>query len=219
MGNERSASVNYAERLLSLAREAGIALPERSWRAGDFIYRQGFPTGGLVVLAGGLTKASIVAANGTEVLVCLMGAGRILGDVEYFRGCPAICSVVALEPVRAYAFDDDALPAVRRACPDFDFTLGRALAAKLAENADRFERNFCYPLEYNVLGAALSRLGAEGRPVRKEELQEYLGVSARHLNRVLAGLGDEGLVRVEGGAVAVADEEAVRERIERTEAE
>lgn len=122
-------SVNFAERLLDIARAAGAAPPERRWKAGDFLYRQGFPTGGLLVLTGGLTKASILAANGAEVLVCLMGPGRILGDVEYFR----------------------AIPAVRKACPDFDLILGRALAAKLAENAERFESSFCYPLDYNML--------------------------------------------------------------------
>jgi CRP-like cAMP-binding protein len=210
---------NFAEALLRETRRAGIDPAERRWPAGGFLYRQGFPTRGVLVLTGGLTKASILAANGAEVLVCLMGPGRLLGDVEYFRGCPALCSVVALEPVSAVPFDDADIPAVRHACPDFDLILGRALAAKLAENAERFERNFCYPLEYNVLVAALGRLGAEGRPVRKEELQEYLGVSPRHLNRVLASLAADGLIRVESGSVAVADERAVRARIARTEEE
>jgi len=212
-------SGNFAERLLDIARAAGAAPPERRWKAGEFLYRQGFPTGGLLVLTGGLTKASILAANGAEVLVCLMGPGRILGDVEYFRGRPALCSVEALEPVSAVPFDDGAIPAVRRACPGFDFLLGSALAAKLAENAERFERNFCYPLDYNILVAALSRLGAERRSVRKGELQEYLGISARHLNRVLADLAGEGLIRAEAGEIAVADERAVRARIARTEEE
>lgn len=212
-----SGAANYADSLLRETRRAGIDSAERRWSAGSFLYRQGFPTGGVLVLTAGLTKASIVAANGAEVLVCLMGPGRILGDVEYFRGCPALCSVEVLEPVRAVAFDDADIPAVRRSCPDFDLILGRALAAKLAENADRFERNFCYPLDYNVLVAALGRLGAAGRPVRKEELQEYLGVSPRHLNRVLASLAAEGLIRSEGGSVLIADEPAVRERISRTE--
>lgn len=210
--------MNFAAELRKLAGDAGSSPPDLEWKAGDYLYRQGFPTEGLIVLSGGLTKASILAVNGTEVLVCLMGPGRILGDLEYFLGRPAQCSVVALEPVRGTVYGDRLIQKLRREATDFDFLLGRTLAIKLAENAERFERNFCYPLDYNILVAARCRLGAPDRSVRKEELQEYLGVSGRHLNRVLAGLAEEGLIRVEAGRVVVVDEASVNARIERTEA-
>jgi CRP-like cAMP-binding protein len=205
---------NFAEALLRETRRAGIDPAERRWPAGGFLYRQGFPTRGVLVLTGGLTKASIVAANGAEVLVCLMGPGRLLGDVEYFRGCPP-CLVVALEPVSASP-STTRHPRRPARLPRLRPILGR-FGAKLAENAERFERNFCYPgvqrpgrrLADSAPRAARPQGGAPG----------ISGVSPRHLNRVLASLAADGLIRVESGSVAVADERAVRARIARTEEE
>lgn len=222
-----SGNVEFMKRLLSTAASAGLAPSSRVYESGEFLFRQGFPTDGIRFLTSGLFKSSIIAENGVEVLVALLGPGECLGDVEYFlgnggvaggaTGSPAICSVVALERSSILVFSSDELSRLKRAYPDLDFMLGRSLASRLAENAERFERSFGYSLEYNVLVAALSRLGAEARPVRKTELLEYLGVSGRHLNRVLSGLVTQGLVSIEDGAVVVADAEAARRVLARTE--
>ncbi len=205
------------KRILSAAAAAGITPSSRVYDGGEFLFRQGFPTDGIRFISSGLFKSSIVAQNGAEVLVALLGSGECLGDLEYFLDAPAVCSVVALERSSVVRFSAEELGRLRRAYPDLDFSLGRSLALRLAENADRFVRSFGYPLEYNVLVAALSRLGAEERPVRKTELLEYLGVSSRHLNRVLANLVAEGLVAVEDGAVIVRDAEAARKALARTD--
>jgi CRP-like cAMP-binding protein len=223
-----SGNIEFMKRILATAASAGLAPSSRVYESGEFLFRQGFPTDGIRFLTSGLFKSSIIAENGVEVLVALLGPGECLGDVEYFlgnrglagggaTGSPAICSVVALERSSILVFSSDELSRLKRAYPDLDFMLGRSLASRLAENAERFERSFGYSLEYNVLVAALSRLGAEARPVRKTELLEYLGVSARHLNRVLSDLVAQGLVRVEDGAVLVVDAEAARGALVRKE--
>lgn len=209
--------VDFMERILSAAASAGVEPSSRTYEAGEFLFRQGFPTDGIRFISSGLFKSSILAQNGAEVLVALLGYGECLGDLEYFLDAPAVCSVTALERSAVVRFSTAELGNLRKAYPDLDFFLGRSLARRLAENAERFVRSFGYPLEYNVLVAALSRLGAEARPVRKAELLEYLGVSTRHLNRVLAALVAEGLVRVEDGAVVVRDAAAARKALARTE--
>jgi CRP-like cAMP-binding protein len=205
------------KRILSVAAAQGITPSSRLYESGEFLFRQGFPTDGLRFITSGLCKSSILATNGVEVLVALLGPGECLGDLEYFLGTTAVCSVVALERSQVLGFPSAALARLKRAQGDLDFILGRSLAFRLAENAERFQRNFSYSLEYNVLVAVLSRLGAEARPVRKSELLEYLGVSSRHLNRVLAGLSAEGLVAMEDGAVVVVDVEAARRVLAQTE--
>ena len=197
--------------------DAGIAPTPRKYGPGDSVYRQGFPAEGMVFIRTGLAKTQLLAANGQEVLVCLVGPGHILGDVEYFNGGAAVCSVLAVEPVSADFVPFERMAALRRLHPEVDGLMGRSLAARLTENARRLERSYCYPLEYNVLVAALSRLGMESRALRKADLQEYLGVSSRHLNRVMAQLASVGLVAVDRGLVEVTDAAAARHALAKME--
>lgn len=206
---------NIQSSLRAALAESGVAPVLRTYRPGSALFRQGYTADELLFITGGLARTQLLAENGQEVLVCLVGPAQILGDLEYFHPSEAVCSVVAVEEVSAECVRHERIAAAARTRPGLDYLMGRSLASRLVENARRFEEMYCYPLEYNVLVAALSRLGLSDRPLRKEELQVYLGVSARHLNRVLAGLAAEGLVAASGGTLEVLDAERGRRALAR----
>lgn len=199
------------------AESLGLEARVRDYPPGSAIFRQGFAAGGVHFIESGLAKSSVLAENGTEVLVAMLGPGATLGDLEYFLGSDAVCTVAAVDAVRTRFFPVQALDRMAEADGRLLRVLGRIQAGRLKDNADRFVRSLAYPLDYNVLVCVSTRWGLDGRAMRKAELLEYLGVSPRHLNRVLLGLSREGLVRIEGGSVAAADAAAIARRLSSAE--
>ena len=87
-----------------------------------------------------------------------------------------------------------------------------------------------YPLEHALLEAALAKLSAGGPkaiedamgpdargPLLKRDLASYLGLSERHVSRLVKALAARGILRLDTGAVIGVDERAARRRIEELE--
>ena len=69
--------------------------------AGTVLMHEGLHGEGVLVLLGGVVKATCVTGTGREVVLAFRGPGELIGDLAIIDGRPHSSTVVAVEPVEA----------------------------------------------------------------------------------------------------------------------
>jgi CRP/FNR family transcriptional regulator, cyclic AMP receptor protein len=165
-------------------------LPLMIVRPGKMLVRQGETGGGAWRVESGMLRASLVTADGRELVLDLLGPGDVTGDPA---GAPATCTVEALRPSRLVAVGTG------------------ELTVALAERAGRAAVLACDVAWLDVatrIERRLQDLAARfGRPVpggtvipitlRQDDLASLAGTSRETANRAVRRLTERGRVHVE----------------------
>lgn len=180
----------------------------RSFDKGARLLRQGDPPLGLFLICSGLGRVSTSSANGREILHTFVGAGEVIGEIEYFAGAPLSCTVEAARRTEAWFLSRGTVDALLAKEPRLAIALATTMArryhAEVARNAERIT----YPVAHNALRICLAHMRDHGDPrieLPKHDLAEYLGTSGRHLNRVLKQLAARGAIELAPGRVRSVD--------------
>lgn len=224
-----------AAALAELFSSALAALPggarSAAFEAGQVLIEQDEAPGRVLLIESGLASSRSYLANGKDIFVALHGPGATLGDLEYFcGGIPAACRVTALEPTRCLWADYRAMGSALAREPRLGAAFASLMARRLLKASQRMSSGLGYPLEHALLEAALAKLSAGGPkaiedamgpdargPLLKRDLASYLGLSERHVSRLVKALAARGILRLDTGAVIGVDERAARRRIEELE--
>lgn len=221
--------------LAGLLSSALAALPggarAASFRAGQVLIEQDEIPGRVLLIEAGLASSRSYLANGKDIFVALHGPGITLGDLEYFcGGIPAACRVTAVEPTRCLIADYRTMGLVLEREPRLGPAFASLLARRLLRASQRMSSGLGYPLEHALLEASLAKLapggpkaiedamGPDARgPLLKRDLASYLGLTERHVSRLLKALAARGILRLDKGTVLGIDERAARRRLEELE--
>jgi CRP-like cAMP-binding protein len=103
-------SAGIVDRLAMHAREARYA-------AGQAVFRKGDEGQGLFAVLSGAVKLSVPSIDGRELVLRMIGAGEIFGEVALLDGGPRTADATAAEPCHLLCLDRQWLPggAERRA--------------------------------------------------------------------------------------------------------
>lgn len=192
-------------------------LPEEVWtrkrfEQGEFLCLEGYPLPQLLFLLSGTAKACVTAANGKTILYSFYQGSGVLGDVELMLpdpGFPATSSVQAVTAVRCVGLPMDMARRLARERARFAYALGEALAQKLDHASRQHAQSLSYPLQARLC-AYIAQVRQDGVfSERLTELAEMLGVSYRHLLRILEGLCAQGVLRKERGRYRIVDPAAL----------
>lgn len=165
----------------------------------ESICTAGHPLAYFMLVLTGRAKASVLAENGRELLLCFSQAGDTIGDLELMLGTfTAETSIRALTDVVCagvpLARNRDAL------CTHTTFLnrVGAALAGKLKRSTENCSHIILYPLETRLCAyiAATAHGGLFAEPLT--ETAGLIGTSYRHLLRSLEQLAAEGLIEHAG---------------------
>ena len=152
----------------------------------ESICTAGHPLAYFMLVLAGRAKASVLAENGRELLLCFSQAGDIIGDLELMLG-----TFTAETSIRALT---DVL------CTHTTFLnrVGAALAGKLKRSTENCSHIILYPLETRLCAyiAATAHGGLFAEPLT--ETAGLIGTSYRHLLRSLEQLAAEGLIEHAG---------------------
>lgn len=191
---------------------AGSAMPRR-FAAGQVIYLEGEPAAALYVLEAGWVKAVRLSAEGREQMLLVAGPGEVFGDVAVFAAAPYPGTVVALEPVTAWAIERSAALELAARYPELALVMIRRLGQRVLYFVDLVEdlslRSVDARLAHTLLGRAEGCGGRLVVPRRGwatfDEMASRLGTVRDVLSRALHTLEAEGLLRVERGAIVILD--------------
>lgn len=167
-------------------------LRRQSFRAGTPVVSEDQPGEAIYVILEGSVKILVEQANGTEVILAILGAGEIVGEMSVVDSLGRSASAVTLEPTAVLWMDRSAFWDSLRALPELTYNLAEILSRRLRLANERIE--------------ALSSLDVYGRVARQilafaREYGEAVGdgdtrIPVRLTQGDLAGLVGASRVRV-----------------------
>jgi CRP-like cAMP-binding protein len=197
----------------------------RRFRGGATIFHQGDPGDALFVIASGSVKVVLPSDEGAEpAIVAILGPGEFFGELAILDGAPHSATIVSVEPTETLVLHRDAFLDLI----DSDPELRRALLASLATEIRRLTGHVEDLHFLDLPGRLASRIvrlaessgttTGEARiawPYTQSELAGMIGGSRQSVNRLLADLTDQGLVRLERDRLVVTDLERLARTVER----
>jgi CRP-like cAMP-binding protein len=197
----------------------------RRFRRGETVFHQGDPGDALFVIASGSVKVVLPSDEGAEpAIVAILGAGEFFGELAILDGAPHSATIVSVEPTETLVLHRDAFLSLI----DSDAGLRRALLASLAAEIRRLTGHVEDLHFLDLPGRLASRIvrlaasagatSGEARiawPYTQSELAGMIGGSRQSVNRLLADLTDQGLVRLERDHLVIVDLERLARTVER----
>lgn len=191
----------------------------------EYLWRSGAPADEIYVVLSGEVKDTVADADGFEIIHFMHGPGMTVGEPGYFAvERNRIVEVVAMTPSVLIRLERRHLGPFMAQHPS---TKDRALE-RLASNTRSQTMMLVSALRRSLpdrIGLRLLELveenaqhpgGAAVTPkISQSTLAGMVGVSRENVNRALASLVADGLVRLENGRYVIPDEPALRERISR----
>jgi CRP/FNR family cyclic AMP-dependent transcriptional regulator len=199
------------------------ALRPRRFRRGETIFHAGDPGDALFLVIAGSVKITIPADDGSEpAILTTVGPGGFFGELSLLDGAPRSATAVALDATETHVLRRDAFeglideqPALRRTLL---VTLTGEIRRLTAQVEDLHFLDLPGRLARHLLRtlaiaagrdpAAADELTGEHRlswPYTQAELAGMIGGSRQSVNRLLADLVDEGLVRFDGDQLVIPD--------------
>ncbi|MBQ6654377.1 MAG: transcriptional regulator YeiL [Erysipelotrichaceae bacterium] len=162
-----------------------------SLRQNEQIIRQGEKSAYLYYLLSGRCKVSAVMENGRTVIINSLEAPCLIGEIELInRDVPF--SVESITEVLLLALPVDKARDSLLNSPDFLYQLCSDLVDKERTHAIRLAHYVSFPLINRLAQFILTNSTPEGMQIKKTVIAESLGVSYRHLEKVMNDLVSQG---------------------------
>lgn len=190
--------------MLSPAQAAELALrcSLRACERGQTIVRQGGRDGALFVLLSGRAITLRTDAQGREVILCLLGEGEVIGELDLIDGCAHSSTVrceercmVLVMPAAAFAVHLARHPALAEA-------MLKLLTRRLRHAHGRINSLALYPAKERLMHQlqAMSEPCEGGRVIRgklsRQMLGKMLGASREMISRMMGDLVADGVVEL-----------------------
>lgn len=176
--------------------QSGV-LDLREYEKGEHITLSGMEPEGLYILLSGRVLVTPVSEEGNEVILTYLSPPEMLADIELINGSTymhttkADTKVTAIFIPRKMFFSDLA----EQSC-FLRYMLG-AVTAKLTGHSAVFSSFRLYNVRDRLCRYILDRqdkLGKDVIPFSVRQTAAYIGLSERHLRRIVAAMQDEGLI-------------------------
>jgi CRP-like cAMP-binding protein len=178
-------------------------------QSGKTIFRQGEPPPFFCILLAGHLRAYYTSSFGTRYRVLIHNPGEIMGEIEILEGRSCICTVEALKESTLLCLNKEDYLQWLQADRNFNMYIHRQLCDKVYLMAKKSAEDILYPLKYRLLNLVHYLLeendwaDGAGVPMRKETLEEELGVTVRSINRIIRELKTQGVLCYERGYLKV----------------
>lgn len=222
MGRGGFPAQSFLELLLDRERDALLGAGRiRQWQSGEMLVRAGCPADSATVILSGSVKVHKTAREGAEVVLALLGAGDLLGEVSALREGVRSADATALEPVKGVALSVSALRAFLGSHP-------RASSALLEMTLARLHASDVRRIEFATAGSLArvatrlvelaERFGEQrydgtievGIPLTQEELAAWSASSRESTARALHTLRELDLLETHRRKLIVRDLERLR---------
>jgi CRP-like cAMP-binding protein len=187
----------------------------RRFGAGQVLFHMGDEGGSLYIIERGRAKVTIPATSGEELILAILSAGDLLGEISLFDGKPRSATVQALEETEVlclhradlltlmrnrFSIVVQILEVLAQRIRDTDTLLAEShflditsrLAKKILDLGDAF----------GVRDGDVVRVGVK---MTQKDLASMVGATRESINKQLRGLRDQGIVRIEGGVIEILD--------------
>lgn len=193
----------------------------RQFRQGDMIFLQGDPGQSLYLIESGRVRIYVQEDSGHETSVIYYSTGDIFGELSVIDGLPRSASATALDDTVVLMLSRDRLRAHLRTMPQLAHNFMQALSVRvrystlqvgsrtLLDVPARLARKL---LETAQLHGAVAADGVRlNVTLTQSELASLIGATRESINKALAHLKREGVIRIDQNQITILDPDALRE--------
>jgi len=201
------------------------AMVTRRYRRNEVIFHQGDPGDALHVITGGAVKILLPSAEGDEAIIATLRPGDFFGELSLLDGRPRSATATTVEPSETLSLPRDVFRELVQQHPELRDALFAALAGLLRRITKHVEELHFLDLA-GRLAARLSELARQSHPgttrdieldwpYTQSDLAAMIGGTRQSVNRLLADLIDDGILRLEHEKLIIIDLDALDQRAER----
>jgi CRP-like cAMP-binding protein len=180
---------------------------------GHVVFTQGDPAGCLYMIASGKVKVTYRHSDGREIVLDVVGASELFGEVTPFDGGAREVTATTVTEVGAVEIERDELLAWMAECPEVIHQIMRLLARR-AEASTNCLADFVFTDPAYRVARRLLLLGKrfgrrDGEVVRVvhdltlEEISLFAGVDPETIAATLRDFADRGWIRFEDGCLLI----------------
>ena len=194
------------------------SLRTRRFRRNEVIFHAGDPGDSLFIVQSGSVKIVLASSEGEEAIIATLHRGDFFGELAVLDGAERSATAVAFEPTELYALSRGPFLDLVDTQPGLRAALLMSLAAELRRLTHHVEELHFLDLPGRLamrlveLARQADSSGGEVHlpwPYTQSDLASMIGGSRQSVNRLLSGLSDEGLLRIERDAIVIPDVEAL----------
>jgi CRP-like cAMP-binding protein len=192
-------------------------LVRRRYPGGQAIFHIGDEGGSLHIIERGRVKITIPSPSGEELILAILGAGDLLGELSLFDGKPRSATVQALEETETLCLHREDLLALMRDRFDVVEKILKVLTSRIRDTdlllADKHFLDITSRLAKKILDLGDTFGIKEGGHVRigvkitQKDLASMIGATRESINKQLKALRDQGFVRISGGTIEILNRE------------
>ena len=183
--------------------------------AGTTIFRKGDPGLSVMAVRTGRVKISIASADGKEVVLNIIDAGDVFGEIALLDGRARTADATTMEPSELLILDRrDMLPFLERH-PAVMLKLIEVLCGRIRNTSEQLE-DAVFLVQSARLAKTLLRLAREygqkagdgihiDLKLSQREIGTLVGMRREAMNRQLTAWREAGLVLLEGGKITIPD--------------
>ena len=156
----------------------------------------------------GTVKVHVEEADGTEVLLAILGPGELLGEVSLLDGRTPSATVTALDHTECLAMNFSAFREAIRTVPLLAYNFARTLAARLRLSNNQIQALASLNVENRVARQIMAFADRYGQPqpggaiqipirLTQSDLSHIIGASREQTNRVLVSYRNRGFLSVD----------------------
>ncbi len=193
---------------------------ERSYPRGSVIVFEEDPGDALYVVAEGQVKVVLVAEDGREVILSVLGPGSFFGEMAILDEGPRSAHVIAMEESNLLILRRDDFHARLRAMPEVAISLLKEISRRLRRADEKI--GSLVLLDVNGrLAHLLLRLADEERGDRitrrltHHTIAQMIGSSRETVSRAMRGLVGRNVIEVTRTAILLRDRGALRSALRR----
>jgi CRP/FNR family transcriptional regulator, cyclic AMP receptor protein len=183
---------------------------------GEEIYAKGSPGHSMMAVLSGTAKMSCVSAEGKEIVLNIINAGEIFGEIAVLDGGERSADAVAMTDCELLVMNRRTLIPFLENHADICLMLIKILCQRLRRTSEQVEDVLFRHLESRIAKALLQlagRTGSGGRVLdlhlSQRELGNIVGSSRESINKQLQIWQRAGLIEVAKGAIVIRDASAI----------
>ncbi len=193
---------------------------DQTFQRGQSIFSEGDEATGFYVVASGKIKIYKNSPEGKEQILHIFGPGEAFGEVPMFAGSRFPANADTLEQTRLFFFPRAGFISLIQREPMLAMNMLAALSrrlrmlAALVDNLSLKEvpgRLATYILHITEMGKGADALELD---ISKGQLASLLGTIPETLSRILAKMGSQGIISVEGKKIAILDRRQLKDLAE-----
>jgi CRP/FNR family cyclic AMP-dependent transcriptional regulator len=205
--------------------DVGRRLRHRHFRRNEVIFHQGDPGDALHVITAGSVKIVLPSPEGEEAIIATLRQGDFFGELSLLDGEPRSATAVAVEATETLSLPRAVFHELLDSHPELRDALFAALTRLLRRLTHHVEELHFLDLA-GRLAARLAQLARQADPnadgpveldwpFTQSDLAAMIGGTRQSVNRLLADLIADGLVRLEHERLVITDVYALERRAER----